>query len=299
MCLFAMALILFSCNSTHKNRPDLGQYQFKETKDLVSFVTDAAELFSHKGMAVLKDFGDRNGKWFSEARYIFIYDMQGNCVFHPVIKEVAGKNLFEHTDLNGKPIIKIIINIASNKEKPYGWLHYLWAEPGEIFPSWKHAYIVGVKGTDGKTYAVGSGTYSIRTETKFVIDIVDSAAELVSEKGEEAYSRILDPASEFYFYNTYVFVLSTQGILLADPSFPENRQRDVMDLKDAEGHFVIHDLLKKLKEKDKAYVPYMWPAPGQINPSKKLIYARKVLSGSDTVIVGSSLFLMDAIWKKF
>lgn len=297
--LLAFLFVFFSCNSSHIKQPDLSQYQFKETRDLIFFVSNAAELFAEKGEAAFKEFGDKNGKWFTDTRYIFIYDLDGNCIFHPVMKELVGQNLYEHTDLNGKPILKFIVSIASDKRHPYGWLHYLWAEPGEIFPSWKNAYIVGVKGPDGKTYAIGSGTYSIRTETKFIVDIVDSAANLVRQQGKEAYRQLLDPASIFYFNNTYVFVISTEGVLLADPSFPNVSIRDVMDFKDYEGHLIIKDLLTKLKTMDKAYTPYMWPAPGHSSPAKKLIYARKVVTGEDTVVVGSSLYLLDAIWKKF
>ena len=57
-------------------------------------------------------------------------------------------------------------------------------------------------------------------------------------------------------------------------------------------------MLERLKKEDKIHIPYLWP-PGQANPSKKMIYARKVLSGTDTVIIGSSLNIVEPIWEKF
>ncbi len=298
-CLCFSIVIFCSCGHTPRPLPDLNQYQFKETRDLISFVKEAAELFSKKGEDAFIEFGKEGSKWFSGKKYIFIYNSSGDCIFHPVLKDLIGKNLLDMKDLNGKPIGQLIQSIASNSQKPYGWIHYLWAEPGEIFPSWKDAYIIGVKGPDGKTYAVGSGTYNIRTEIKFVVDVVDSAAKLIQKRGKEAYNHLLDEASIFYFYNTYIFVLSTNGQLLADPSFPTNIGRNVIDFKDFTGHMIIKEMLEKLKKEDVVYLPYMWPAPGQDNPSKKLIYARKVISGTDTVVVGSSLYLMDPIWEKF
>ena len=193
----------------------------------------------------------------------------------------------------------MIQSIASSTDKPYGWIHYLWTEPGEIFPSWKDAYVMGVKAPDGKTYAIGSGTYNIRTEIKFVTDIVDSAYNLIQTTGKDAYVHLLDKASVFYFNNVYVFVLDLNGQLLVDPSYPTNIGRNVMDFKDYAGHLIINEMLERLKKEDMVRISYMWPAPGQPNPSKKMMYARKVLSGSDTVIVGSSLYLMESIWKKF
>jgi signal transduction histidine kinase len=296
-CYF-IVLILFSCGPAPKPQPDHNHYQFKETRDLVGFVSEAAALFSEKGKAAFIEFRKKDSKWFSGSKYIFIYDLSGECVFHPILTELVGTNLLGLTDINGKPIIQFIHNIAANSKKPYGWIHYLWAEPGEIFPSWKNAYIMGVKGPDGKTYAIGSG-YNIRIEIQFVTDVVDSATKLIHSLGKEAYVHLLDKASLFYFNDTYIFVMTPDGQLLVDPSYPTNINRNVLGFKDYSGHLIIREMLERLKKKDFVYIPYMWPAPGQANPMKKIIYARKVLSGTDTVIVGSSLYLMEPIWKKF
>ena len=298
VCFFGL-LILFSCGRTPNSQDDLTQYQFKETRDLVSFINEAAELFSEKGKDAFVEFAKKDSKWFSDTRYIFIYDLSGVCVFHPVLKELVGKNQLGLTDINGKPIGQFIHAIASNTKKPYGWIHYLWAEQGDIFPSWKNAYIVGVKGPDGNTYAIGSGIYNIRTEITFVTDIVDSAAKLIQSTGKESYINFIDKASIFYFNDTYIFVQTLDGKLLVDPSYPTNIGRNVIDFKDFTGKLIIQEMLKKLKKEDVVRISYLWPAPGQTNPSKKILYARKVLSGTDTVIVGSSLFIMESIWKKF
>jgi signal transduction histidine kinase len=296
---YSGVLLCFSCGHAPPSKPDLIQYQFKETHDLVDFVNEAATLFSEKGKDAFTEFGKKGSKWFTGTKYIFIYDLSGVCIFHPVLKESVGKNLLGIKDINGKPIDQLILSIASNAEKPYGWIHYLWAEPGEIFPSWKDAYIMGVQGPDGKTYAIGSGTYNIRTEIQFVVDIVDSAARLIRKQGKACYDQLLDKANIFYFNNTYIFVMLPDGQLLVDPSFPTNIGRNVIDFKDYSSQLIIKEMLGRLKKKDVVFLPYMWPLPGETNPIKKMIYARKVLSGTDTVIVGSSLYLKEPIWKKF
>ncbi|MEI6764613.1 MAG: cache domain-containing protein [Bacteroidota bacterium] len=292
-------LIVISCTNSPKPQEDMSQYRYQETRDLVSFVNDAATLFSAKGNDAFTEFGKHNSKWFTGTKYIFIYDLTGRCVFHPVSKELVGRNMLDMKDMNGKPIIQLNMMIASRATKPYGWIHCLWAEPGEIFPSWKNIYIKGVKGPDGKKYAIGSGTYNIRTEIPFVVDIVDSAAQLVHLAGKEAYPQLLDKASVFYFNDSYLFVLTLNGKLLVDPSYPTKTGRDVSDFRDYAGHYTIRELLGKLKKNDFVYLSYMWPAPGQPNPIKKMLYARKVVSDNDTVVVGSSLYLMESIWKKF
>jgi signal transduction histidine kinase len=148
-------------------------------------------------------------------------------------------------------------------------------------------------------YAMGSGTYNIRTETEWVVTLVDSAAGLIHALGKEAYQQVLDKASIFYFYNTYLFVLSMEGNMLADPAFPTNEGRNVTDFKDYADHLIVREILERFKSQDVVYITYLWPAPGQTNPSKKLLYARKVMSGNEQVVVGSSVYLMEPIWKKF
>jgi signal transduction histidine kinase len=294
-----LLLIVFSCNRPSGSVPELTRYQFKETKHLVIFVNEAADLFSQKGTAAFDEFSEPGSKWFSGLRYVFIYDDSGNCIFHPVLKDQVGKNLSEIRDINGKPILQFIHAIAFDSKNRHGWVHYLWAEPGEIFPCWKHAYIMAVKGPDGKSYAIGSGTYNIRTEIPFVTDIVDSAANLVRQRGKEAFPLLLDPASIFYFYNTYIFVLARDGQLLVDPAFPTDIGRNVIDFVDLSGHAVIREILERFKKNDVVYIPYSWPVSGQANPVKKMMYLRKVKCENDTVFVGSSLFLEEPVWKKF
>jgi len=68
-------------------------YQFRETIDLIKFVEQAAEYFEENDHTALIDFGKENSQWYKGDRYIFIYDLQGKCIFHPVLKEFVGKDM--------------------------------------------------------------------------------------------------------------------------------------------------------------------------------------------------------------
>ena len=294
-----LLLIVLSCNRPSETVPELSRYQFKETRSLVSFVNEAALKFSLKGAGAFAEFSKPDSKWFTGLRYIFIYDESGICIFHPVLQDQVGKNLNEIRDISGKPVIQYIHNIAFDSKEHHGWVHYLCAEPGEIFPCWKHAYIMSVKGPDGRLYAIGSGTYNIRMEMTFVTDIVDSAANLINQHGKEAFPILLDPASIFIINNTSAFVLALDGRLLVDPAFPTDIGRNVLDFVDYSGNKVIREALERLNKNDVAFIPYAWPVPGQANPVKKMMYLRKVKCGDEMVIVGSSLYLEEPVWKKF
>ncbi len=292
-------LFILWISSQLKSQTDLSRYQFRETIDLINYVESAADYFSVKGEEAFWDFDKKDSKWFFGNRYLFLYTLDGICVFHPVNKELQGQNVISLVDMNQKPVIQYIIDIASRLEKPNGWVHYLWAERGEIFPSWKSAYIMRVEGPDGIPYAIGSGTYDIRIEKEFMVEIVDSAANLVAIDGEKAFDILMDKNSIFYFSDIYVFVISMEGKAIVDPAFPGLEGRNLIDFQDATGKYVVQDMIEKLQDTDRAFIAYMWPKPGQSKLSKKILYARKVTYNDKSVIIGSGIFQINPIWNKF
>lgn len=295
---YALLFVQLICNQA-LSQSDLSQYQFRETIELINYVELAAEHFSENGKKAFLDFKKKDSKWLSGNRYLFLYDLEGVCVFHPVNPELQGKNLINLEDLNKKPVIQYIVDIASKPKAPKGWVHYLWAENGEIFPSWKSAYIMRVVGPDGRPYAIGSGTYDIRIEKKFMIEIVDSAAMLIAAKGEAAFNNLMDKKSIFYFSDIYVFVITTKGEAIIDPAFPGLKGRDLINFQDITGKFVVQEMIEKLKKSNKTFIAYLWPRPGQTKGSKKIIYARKATYDGKTVIVGSGIFQVNPVWNKF
>jgi signal transduction histidine kinase len=281
------------------SQSDLSNYQFRETVELINYVENAAEYFSDKGKEAFWDFGKQDSKWFYGNRYLFLYSFDGVCVFHPVNKELQGQNVIHLEDMNHKPVIQYIIDIVTRPNNPKGWVHYLWAERGEIFPSWKSAYVMKVEGPDGTPYAIGSGTYDIRFEKQFMVDIVDSAASLIASEGESAFEQLMDKKSIYYFKDIYVFVISPEGKAIVDPAFPGRRDRDLIYFQDRAGKYVVQEIIEKLEHQDRTFMAYIWPQAGQSKLSKKIIYARKVIYDGGSVIVGSGIFQINPIWNKF
>jgi len=296
VCLFLFVQVIFG---PVRSQTNISQYQFRETIELINFVESAADYFTDKGDEAFQDFGDKDSRWFFGSRYLFLYNLEGKCIFHPANPELQGQNLIDLEDMNRKPVIQYIVDIASRPVNSQGWVHYLWAESGEIFPTWKSAYIMRVEGPDGTPYALGSGTYDIRIENKFMIDVVDSASILIAEVGEAAFDVLMDKRSVFYFSETYVFVITTNGEALVDPAFPGRKGRKLMDFRDMTGKYVVKELIERLEETDKTFMAYMWPLPGQTKGSKKIVYGRKVTYDDKTVIVGSGVFQINPVWYKY
>jgi signal transduction histidine kinase len=274
-------------------------YLYEDTRQLVALVESAANAVESTGHDAFREFAVAGSKWLNDTYYIFIYDLDGTCVFHPITPQLNGTNLMHLKDMNGKPVIRLITDIARKPERQAsGWVFYLWEERTQFTPMWKSSYIRKAIAPDGKIYAVGCGVYSIKMERAFIKERVDLAAGLLSRQGTEiAFAQLRDTATPFYFLDTYVFVMNDKGESVVDPAFP-GMQRDLKGFKDAIGRPVVEEMLQKLEKNDEAWVQYMWPKPGAILPSRKVAYIRKVRSGANAYLVGADYFLASPIWMK-
>ena len=120
---------------------DQPSYEYEETRQLVSLVNDAAQLVQTKGEAVFAEFRVNGSRWRQGETYIFVLDPQGEMLVHPD-PELDGKNMLELKDINGRPIIRGLIEAATAvPNKPEGWYHYEWPVPGGLLPRWKSTYV--------------------------------------------------------------------------------------------------------------------------------------------------------------
>jgi len=296
--LFGLIILLAVAVSCTDNRKSFEPYQFEETKKLVAFVEDAADLIKAKGDAAFLDFAKKNSKWLKGNRYLFAYDLNGTCIFHPVTPELTGRNIINMKDLNGKPVIGEIVQIASGTKHPYGWVHYLWMEPGEIYPEYKSSYVMRVTDPAGHVFVIGSGNYKQKAEKIFISDMVDSACVQLERTGLEMIPQFLDKSGKYYFCDSYIFILDENGTALVDPSFPSLSGRKLVNMKDAIGKPIVMEMIEKLKTKQTAWLSYMSRSPDENKPVKKLAYIRKITINNKGYIVGSSIRLEKPVWLK-
>ena len=268
------------------------EYQHKDTEKLVTLVREAAALVEKNGDKAFPEFKTNGSKWWQGENYIFVHDTEGNMLIHPD-PELEGKNQLGLKDPNGKPIIKWFINEASGyKGKTEGWFHYLWPKPGEILPTWKTTYVKLATAPSGRKYIVGSGVYNMSMERAFAEDEVKDAARFIESKGKDAFDALRDPAGEFLFQDTYVFVIGQDGIALVHPIFFRYLEgKNLMDLKDSDGKYLIRAMFDLLKTQDSGWVDYKWPKPGETKPSKKSTFVTKAKLGDTWVLVGCGVYL--------
>jgi len=303
LCCLAMFILvqLFSTS-------DLGAkpcfYQYQETRQLVSYVEWVARKFARDGRNAFPDFRNRSGQWFPDDHYLFIFGMTGRLVFHTEYPEMEGSNHFNVRDIDGKPVFRQMVEVVNESGRGAGWVHYQWRRHDQIFPTCLTCYVMKVRNRAGETYIIGSGIFSMRLEKQFIEDLVNAAAKLVETKGISELKTLNQKSSRFVFGDVTMFVLKMDGTLVVDPSittaYPDNipDKRNLMDFRDAIGNYTIRDIIARLKAKNSVWVFYMWPKPGEIKPSKKIAYVRKVEVDGIPYLIGSGIFLVRPVWMK-
>lgn len=294
--LVAVLVLLPSClkDKRQTSANSVPSYQHEETRELIALVTDAAGLVRSKGEAAFGDFDVAGSRWHQDESYIFVLDPQGNMLVHPD-PELKGKNQLDLKDINGKPIIRGLIDAAMTVPgKPEGWYHYEWPVPGGLLPRWKSTYVRLVTAPSGKNYVVGSGMYNDLMERTFVVDTVKNAVGQIEQHGAAAFPLFHDRTGPFIAKDEYIFVYDMNGVNLALPPFPNLEGRNLLDMKDTQGKQLIREMLDVVQTRGSGWVDYMWPKPGESVSTQKFAYVTKAKMGDQWVLVGSGVYLADA-----
>ena len=280
-----LALLLASALAS----AELIEPKYQETRELMAVVEGAAELIESEGVQTACDqFRVEGSRWYHDDSYVFVLDMDGEAICHPVRPSLEGRSLIELRDPKGKTIVANFIRELESAD--HGWVHYQWPRPdGQVF-YWKTSYVRRAKDPEGKALIVGSGRYQMKMEPLFVVEQVDDAIELIGQADEKkAFETLRDESSGFLFYNAYVFVLDSSGVLLVNNAFSENEGKDVSDLADIDGKAFVREMLA-VPSGESAWVHYKWPKPGDTRPSAKSSFVRSVEITGKRLVVGSGVY---------
>lgn len=115
-----------------------------------------------------------------------------------------------------------------------------------------------------------------------VMALTRKAADMVAAQGLEAAATVFNAEGEYKFGEIYVNVIDMNGVWLCYPPKPEGVGKSVLNVKDADGRFLVQDIIKVAKDKGEGWVEYRWmnPATNQIQP--KVTYVKRV-AGQDLI----------------
>jgi cytochrome c len=120
--------------------------------------------------------------------------------------------------------------------------------------------------------------------------LVNKAAALIEQKGKAAFSEFRVNGSEWFHGDTYLFVYDLQSNVLLNPAFPAREGTKVSGQKDANGKLFHDEIIRVAETKGSGWVDYMFPKPGQTQPSQKWAYVKAVKIDGVPGLVASGFY---------
>ncbi|MCD4819489.1 MAG: cache domain-containing protein [Candidatus Cloacimonetes bacterium] len=281
--------ILFTSGCKHKyDNLDLSKYQYRDTKDLIKFVYDAVLIMEKDGMKSLEYFRNNRDIYKTKDYYLYIYEMDGTNIYHAGMEHLEGKNLFDIKDKNGKKIVPLVLKALEDKNNSHSWVHFSWWEPGKFYPVPKSSCHFQVKTPEGKVFFVGGGLNYPQEEKEFIRIIVDNATQLIEKKGQEAFTEISDPVSQYNYRDVRVFAFREDGKILISPVIDDSLwQIQLLKCSDEVGHKPFIKALEELESIDRVWEVFMAKNKYQRVLVKKCLYIRKTIFEEEKIFVGA------------
>ena len=125
---------------------------------------------------------------------------------------------------------------------------------------------------------------------KQVEALVNKAATVINENGKASFSEFRKKDSEWFHGDTYLFVFDLKANVLLNPAFPQREGTNVAGQKDARGKLFHNAIIQVAETKGSGWVDYMFPKPGQTEPSQKWAYVKKVIVDGTPGLVASGFY---------
>jgi hypothetical protein len=285
--LLLLVLAISGCENNNDNL-NVSIYQYRDTRNLVKFAHDAAQIVKRDGMKSLAYFKANRELYRTPDYYLYIYDINGNNVFHAGMPSLEGRNLYNLSDINGKKIGQLLFKAVRDPQNPHGWVHYFWWAPGKFYPVPKSSCHFLVQTPEGQLLSVGAGMDYPHEEKEFVRISVDGAVSLIEKESTAAIPEIADPKSSFNYRDVKIFAFYPDGSMLISPVLNDSLvQIRILDCTDETGNRPFADAVKKLETRDRTWVVFMAKNRYQRELVKKCLYMRKTLLQGKELFIGA------------
>lgn len=206
----------------------------------------------------------RDVRFFNGRGYLFIDDMQGQCILLPTAPQLEGTSLWDNQDDTGHYIMRGLVDAVKNPERA-GISRYRWYPPGDnkVMKS-KLAYVRYFEPFD---WVIGTGDYLYQTE---------------NDLKQEALKRI---SSLRFGRNGYVSVLDRDGFVLFAPNTQERQlPKHVSLLRSEQERKVVQQILDVAKQGG-GFTEYEWLFPDDSGHSSKKLSLVEVVPYWNWILV--------------
>src|ERR1700722_5172386 len=116
--------------------------------------------------------------------------------------------------------------------------------------------------------------------------LVTRAAALIEKEGQTtAFIEFRKKDGEWLNGDTYLYAYDLKGNVLLNAAFPQREGTNIAGQKDAKGKPFQDEILMIAATEGAGWASYMFPKPGQTEPSEKWAYVKRVtLNGTPSLI---------------
>ncbi len=147
---------------------------------------------------------------------------------------------------------------------------------------------LGLLGTVSPVFSQLSAPQS--EQAKQVEALVNKAAAHIDKNGKAIFSEFRTKDSEWFHGDTYLFVYDLKSNVLFNAAFPAREGTNTTGQKDADGKLFHHEFIKMAESKGSGWVDYMFPKPGQTQPSRKWAFVKAVQVDGVPSLVASGFY---------
>ncbi|HMK36917.1 MAG TPA: cache domain-containing protein [Desulfomonilaceae bacterium] len=127
-------------------------------------------------------------------------------------------------------------------------------------------------------------------QSQDVENLVQQAVQMFNDKGRDAtLSAINDKRGPLVKGDLYVFALTMENLLVAQPYEHTLRKMNLSNTQDARGVYIFKKFQEVVEKQGSGWVEYMWAKPGEKDPSPKRSYLKKV--PGENLYVGAGYYV--------
>ncbi len=118
-------------------------------------------------------------------------------------------------------------------------------------------------------------------ETKELVLFVNEATQEIEKFGEKAFPQFREKNSKWFYNSTYVIVWGLDGMRYVYPPDVSGEDKNMLDMKDINDKPLGKMLVEKATSPTgEGWVHYMWPKPGEKDPTWKSSFLKRVKAPS-------------------
>ena len=120
--------------------------------------------------------------------------------------------------------------------------------------------------------------------------LVNKAAAAIDKEGTAAFPKFRKAGSEWWFGETYLFAYDMKLNVLLVAAFPQNEGRNQTGKTDANGKLYHDEFAKVVRSNGSGWVNYVFPKPGETEPSQKWSYVKAVTIDGTPGLIGAGFY---------